>query len=103
MHCLWDRKWVIILDFLEPRQTVNPDSYITMLTKLKTRTSRVRPEKTTFLLQPGPNESRKTMEHIAHLGWAILPHPQYIMNFAYSNSHLFRLKKKWTAWATFSQ
>ena len=31
----WDRKWVILLNFLEPGQTINPDRYIAMLTKLK--------------------------------------------------------------------
>jgi len=33
----WDRKGVILLDFLEPRQTINSDRYIAMLTKLKAR------------------------------------------------------------------
>ena len=48
----WDRGGVILLDFLEPRQTINSDHYIMTLTKLKARISRVRPEKrTTFLLQ----------------------------------------------------
>ena len=31
----WDRKGVILLDFLEPGQTINCDYYIAMLTKLK--------------------------------------------------------------------
>ena len=31
----WDRKGVILLDFLEPGQTINSDHYIAMLTKLK--------------------------------------------------------------------
>ena len=32
---LWDRKGIILLDFLEPRQTTNFDRYIMTLTKLK--------------------------------------------------------------------
>jgi len=68
----WDRKWVILLDFLEPGQTINSDRYISTLTKLKARISRVKPEKkTTFLLQHDnarPNTSLKTVEHIANLG-----------------------------------
>jgi hypothetical protein len=52
-NVFWDRKGVILLDFLEPRQTINSDHYITMLTKLKAQISRVSPEKKiTFLLQP---------------------------------------------------
>jgi hypothetical protein len=35
----WDRKAVILLDFLEPRQTISPDHYIMTLTKLKARIS----------------------------------------------------------------
>jgi len=71
----WDRKGVILLDFLEPGQTINSDRYIAKLTKLKARISRVRPEKkTTFLLQHDnarPHTSFKPVEHIANLGWTV--------------------------------
>ena len=43
----WDRKEVILLDFLGPRQIINSDCYITTLTKLK---ARVRPQKKTTSL-----------------------------------------------------
>jgi len=47
-----NRKEVMILDFLEPGQTIYSDSCIISLTKLKAWTWRVSPEKkTTFLLQ----------------------------------------------------
>ena len=73
----WARKGVILLDFLEPGQTINSDHYIVTLTKLKARISRVRPEKrTTFLLQHDntrPHTSLKTVEHIVKLGWTVLP------------------------------
>ena len=68
----WDRKWVILLDFLKPGQTIISDRYIATLTKLKAWISRVRPEKkTTFLLQHDnarPHTSLKTVEHIVKLG-----------------------------------
>jgi hypothetical protein len=49
---LWDRWDVILLDFLEPGETVNSECYKATLTKLKARISRVRPEKQkTFRLQ----------------------------------------------------
>jgi len=90
----WDRKGVILLDFLEPGQTINSDRYIATLTKLKARISRVRPEKkkTTFLLQHDnarPHTSLKTVEHIANLGWTVLPHPPYSPDLAPSDFHLF--------------
>ena len=89
----WDRKGVILLDFLEPGQTINSDRYIVTLTKLRARISRVRPEKkTTFLLQHDnarPHTSLKTVENIANLGWTVLPHPPYSPDLAPSNFHLF--------------
>ena len=89
----WYRKGVILLDFLEPGQTINSDHYITTLTKLKARISRVRPErKTTFLLQHDNTRlhtSLKTVEHVANLGWTVLPHPPYSPDLATSDFHLF--------------
>ena len=46
----WDRKGVILLDFLEARQTISSDHYFAMLTKLKAKTSRVRSKKNTAFL-----------------------------------------------------
>jgi len=93
----WDKKGVILLDFLEPGQTMNSDRYIAMLTKLKARIFRVRPEKkTTFLLQHDnarPHTSLKTVEHIVNLGWTVVPHPLYSPDLAPSDFHLFGLMK----------
>jgi len=93
----WDRKGLILLDFLGPGQTINSDCYITTLPKLKTRISGVRPEKkTTFLLQydnTRPHTSLKTVEHIVKLAWAVVPHPPYSPDLAPSDFHLFRLMK----------
>ena len=89
----WDRKGVILLDFLEPGQTINCDYYIAMLTKLKAWISIVRPEKkTTFLLQHDnarPHTSLKTVDHIVNLDWTVLPHPPYSPYLAPSDFHLF--------------
>jgi hypothetical protein len=68
-----------VLDFLEPGETISSDRYIPTLTKLKTRISKVRPEKkTTFALEHDiarPRTSLKTVEHVAKFGWTVLPHP----------------------------
>jgi histone-lysine N-methyltransferase SETMAR len=90
----WDRKGVILLDFLEPGQTINSDRYIATMTKLKTRISRVKPEKKTFLLQHDnvrPHTSMKTVGHIANIGWTVtvLPHPKYSPDLALSAVYLF--------------
>jgi len=89
----WDRKVVILLDFLETGQNINSDSYIATLTKLKVRISGVRPEKkTTLLLQHDnarPHTSLKTVEHTVNLGWTVVPHPPYSPDLAPSDFHLF--------------
>jgi len=49
---IWDRKGMILLDFLEFRQTIKSDCYMLTLTKPEALASRVRMEKKrTFLLQ----------------------------------------------------
>jgi len=89
----WDRKGVILLDFLEPGQTINSGRYIVTMTKLKAWISRVRPKKkTTFLLQHDsarPHTSLKTMEHTVNLGWTVVPHPPYSPDFVPSDFHPF--------------
>jgi histone-lysine N-methyltransferase SETMAR len=89
----WDRKGVILLDFLEPGQIINSDHYIATLTKLKAQISRVRLEKkTTFLLQydnARPHTSLETVEHIVNLGWTFVPHPLYSPDLVPSDFHLF--------------
>jgi len=89
----WDRKGVILLDFLQPGQTINSDRYIATLTKLKARISRVRPEKKTIFLcnriTRGPHTSLKTVEHIVNLGWTVVPHPPCSPDLAPYNFHLF--------------
>ena len=81
---------MILLDFLEPGQTINSDRYIMTLTKLKARISGVRPgKKTTFLLQHNnarPHTNLKTMEHIVNFGWTFVPHRP---DLAPSDFHLF--------------
>ena len=76
---VWDKKGLLLPDFLKPSQTINSDCCITALTKLKTQTSRVRREKTTtFFFQHSnarPHTSLKTVEHDAYFGWIVLPHP----------------------------
>ena len=93
----WGRKGVILLDFLEARQTINSDCYIVTLTKLRAQISRVRPEKKTiFLLQHDnarPHTVLKTVEHNVNLGWTVVPHPPHSLDLAPSDFHLSRQMK----------
>jgi hypothetical protein len=49
----WDSKGVILLDFLQPENTINPDCYIATLTKLKAWLLRVKPLSCNMIM-PGP-------------------------------------------------
>ena len=93
----WDRKGAIPLDFLEHRQTISSDCYITALTKLKAPGTWVKTEKkTTFLLQHNnarPHTSLKTIEHTANVGWLVLPHSLYSLDLVPSDFHPFKPMK----------
>jgi len=94
----WDRKGAILVVILKPRQTINSDCYITVLTELKAGACTVRPDKkTTFLLQHNnsrPHTSLKTVERIANLDyWTVLPHPPRSEGLAHSDFHLLGLMK----------
>ena len=70
---------MILLDFLQPRQTINSDCYFMVMTKLKASTSS-QADKTTLLLQNNnarPSTSLKTMDHTALPILAGLPHHIY--------------------------
>jgi len=49
-NVFWDRKGVILLDFLEPGLTINSDRYIRTLTKLKAQISSQAREENNLLL-----------------------------------------------------
>ena len=83
---------MILLDFLQPRQTINSDCYFVVMTKLKASTSSQAEEKTTLLLQNNnarPSTSLKTMDHTANLGWTSPPHPLYSLDLVLSDFYLF--------------
>lgn len=90
----WDRKGEILLDFAEPRQTINSNHYIMVLTNLKARTSRVRPQKKTNLLlqhdNARPHPSFKTVDHTANLDWTVLLQPLYSLVWTHSDFHPFK-------------
>jgi len=90
----WDRRGVIILDFLEPGQTINSDRYIATPTKQKARISKVRLEKkTTFLLEHDSARPHTSLKTVEHLGWTVVPHPPYSPDLAPSDFHLIGTMK----------
>ena len=73
---LCDRKGVILVYFLQRGQTTNTDHYVLTLIKLQAQASRIRLEKTNFLLQHENARSHTTLmttEYIASLDWLTMP------------------------------
>ena len=88
-----DRKGAVLLNFMEPEQTINSDHYVARW-RFKVA---VRPEKnTTFLLQCNnarPHISLKTIKHTVSLGCTVLPYPLYSLDLVPSDFHLIRPMK----------
>lgn len=78
----------ILLDFLEPGLTISSDHCITIMTKLKVQTFRVRPEKKTTLFcnmtKPTPIPDRRP---------CVLTHPPYCLDLMPSDFYLFEMMK----------
>ena len=85
---------MILVDVMARGETINSDSYIKTLQKLKQRYWRVRPNRNPgdMLIQHDnahPHSSLQTQEAIAKFGWTVLPHPSYSPDLAPSDFHLF--------------
>ena len=90
----WDVEGVILVDFMLQVATINLDTYIGILRKLKARLKRVRPnlEMSKSLLQcdnARPHTSLKTPEVITSFGWMTVTHPPYSSDLAPCDCHLF--------------
>ncbi|GFR75311.1 histone-lysine N-methyltransferase SETMAR [Elysia marginata] len=90
----WDTQGVILVDFLSRGETVNSDSYIDTLKRLRARVLRVRPDMDTgnvLLLHDNAqtHTSIRRRETIASFWCTTLPHPSYRPDLAPSDYHLF--------------
>ena len=90
----WDEDGVLVVDFLEPGQTINSERYVKVLRKLKQAIRKKRPslEATNITLHHDMARSHTvhiTAQEIANLGWKIMPQPPYSPDLAPSDFHLF--------------
>lgn len=90
----WDTQGIVLIDFLEMRTTVNSDSYIETLKKLKRAISKKRPHKDIHSIQlhhdnARPHMSFATKQHIEKMGWSVVPHPPYSPDLAPCDFYLF--------------
>lgn len=90
----WDRKGLLLIDFLPHGTTVNSVRYCDTLGKLRRAIQnrrRGRLSSGVRLLHDNarPHVSRQTQELLTDFGWTILPHPPYSPDLAPSDYHLF--------------
>ena len=95
----WDMHGVIAIDFLPRGHTMNSENYIRVLTYLKARIKRVRPnlamDEVLFHHDNAPcHTNGQTREKIASFWWKTLSHPPYSPDLAPSDYHLFAPLKR---------
>lgn len=94
----WDRKGIILIDFLLQGQTINATRHCETLQKLK----RAIQNKRSGMLTKGvcllhdnarPQTANATKARLDSFGWDILNHPAYSSDLAPSDFHLFTFLK----------
>ena len=90
---LWNRKRVIPLDCLEPRQTINSGCCITTLSWRLEFPQSIQRKRQPFSSNTRPHTSLKTIEHIADLGWTVLPYPQDTLDLVPPDFHVSGMMK----------
>ena len=92
-NVLWNRKRVIPLDCLEPRQTINSGCCITTLSWRLEFPQSIQRKRQPFSSNARPHTSLKTIEHIASLGWTVLPYPQDTLDLLPPDFHVSGMMK----------
>ncbi|KAJ9598788.1 hypothetical protein L9F63_026674, partial [Diploptera punctata] len=92
----WDAQGCILVEFLEPGQTINAARYIQTLVKLRRALHDKCPGRKIILQHDNarPHTARATVEKIRTFGWETLPHPPYSPDLAPSDYHLFASVKE---------
>lgn len=90
----WDRKGVLLIDFMPTGTTINADAYCETLKKLK----RAIQDRRRGMLTKGvsilhdnarPHVARATADLLNQFGWDIITHPPYSPDLAPCDYHLF--------------
>jgi histone-lysine N-methyltransferase SETMAR len=95
----WDRRGILMIDWLPEGHTINSAYYIDQLNRLRVEIKNQRRGKLThgiLLLHDNarPHTSHETEAAIKELGFRVLPHPAYSPDLAPSDFHLFSKMKE---------
>lgn len=94
----WDRRGVLLVDFMPRGMTINSEAYCATLARLRRAIQNKRRGKLTkgiLLLHDNarPHTAARSREMIDSFGWEVLDHPPYSPDLAPSDFHLFRYLK----------
>ena len=103
----WDRKGVLLVDFMANGNTINADRCCETLKKLRRAIQNRRrgmPTKGLCLLHDNarPHVARQTVALLGQFGWDIITHPPYSPDLAPCDYHLFPKLKEHLAGRRFS-
>ncbi|GFS57054.1 mariner Mos1 transposase [Trichonephila clavipes] len=96
----WDRKDILLIDFLPRRETVNADRYYETLRKLR----RAIQNKRRGMLNAGvvfphdnahPHTARRRAAVLTGFGWELFDHPSFCPDLASRDFHVFLHLKKY--------
>ncbi|KAJ4437856.1 hypothetical protein ANN_13795 [Periplaneta americana] len=95
----WDRKGILLIDFLPRGETVNADRYCETLRKLRRAIQNKRRGMLTagvVLLHDNarPHKARRTASVLTEFGWELFDYPPYSPDLAPSDFHVFLHLKK---------
>ena len=99
----WDRKGILLIDFLPRGETVNADHYCETLRKLRRAIQNKRRGMLTagvVLLHDNarPHTARRTAAVLTEFGWELFDHPPYSPDLAPSDFHVFLHLKKFLSY-----
>lgn len=103
----WDRKGLLLIEFLERGETINAARYCETMKKLR----RAIKNKRRGMLTTGisllhdnarPHTARATQELLTSFGWDVLNHPSHSPDLAPSDYHLFTKLKEYLGGKHFS-
>jgi len=102
----WDRKGILLIDFLESGLTINADAYCETVRKLR----RAIQNKRSGMLSSGivllhdnarPHTAARIAQLLQQFHWEVFDHPPNSPDLAPSNYHLFMHLNKWLAYQSF--
>ncbi|CAK9803204.1 Histone-lysine N-methyltransferase SETMAR [Anthophora quadrimaculata] len=103
----WDRKGVLLVDFMPSGTTINTDRHSEILKKLRRAIQNRRRgmlSKGVSILHDNarPHVAPTTVDLLQHFGWDIITHPPYSPDLAPNDYHLFTKLKENLAGMRFS-